>query len=695
MSGKIFKSSVIISIIFSILLFASCTKSGTSRKSAKSERVYLEKWTYSLDGRTYTELTGPSLGNLVNYIPEKRGFITLCTEFTVPWQMQSGDVGLALGSVKVASKIYLNGKEISQTGLFPPNAFDGGHAYSNIKLDPQKMNLDTNKLEIVLWTDGVGSIAGRPFVSTYEDTSHYVNVMNFEYSKLNMIFSWSMILTGIAYLLFYMQQKKERQYHDYALMSLWTAVYLVPYWLSEIPNVIGSVPYALWTKGYSGAVAIVVCYYATSFIRSFLEVPTGKKMRTCRLALMWVGILTMLLIPNLVLFYRFFWLLVMLLLLELCFGISAIANEIKKKNPAIIKLLIGYSPVILTVFIDLFVKIIFRNQLAPYLTIYGWQLTAITFIAIVTNRYSKIRRQFEYLNENLEKEVVDRTHELTMANEELERRQAEAERDMDLAVHVQKSFYPGIPNFKGWDMAVTFKPLSGVSGDLYDFYVLDGKLQGFGVFDVSGHGISSGLVTMLVKNTIFHSFRSTLKLPLDKSAKIINDQVIQVKGDIENYLTGCLFRLDEKNASELEFVNAGAPYPIYKKAGNEKSEPVLPDESKPQYGMIGVRDMDVEFQTIRKTMQAGDVMVIYTDGVTETENAAGEAFGKEGVQKFLDSLETENLSAQTIADSLLLEVKTFAGVNNPLGDDITILVLKRTGDDSIVAEEELLELETV
>lgn len=691
MSGKIFKSSFFISVIFSILILSSCTKP----KTKKSERVYLDKWTYSIDGRTFQEHKDSSLANLENYLPERKGLITLCTEFVIPWQMLSGDVGLALGNVKVAAKIYLNGKEISQTGIFPPEAFDGGRAYSNIRLSPQMLNLDKNTLEIVLWTDGVGSISGRPFISTYEDTGYYVNTMTFQNSKLNMIFSWSMVLSAIVYLLFYMQQKKQRQYRDYAFMSLWTAVYLIPHWVSEMPNLIGSVSYLLWIKGFSGAAAIVACYYATSFIRSFLKIETSKKIRIWRLSLMWIGVVVMMLIPSLVLFYRFIWVLVVFLVLELCFGISAIVKGFHDRASSVKRLIIGFSPVIVTVIIDFFVKIVFKNHLAPYLTLYGWQLTAIIFIAIVTNRYAKIRIQFEYLNENLEKEVIERTQELTMANEELERRQFEAARDMDLAVHVQKSFYSSIPNFKGWDIAVTFKPLSGVSGDLYDFYVLDGKLQGFGIFDVSGHGISSGLVTMLVKNTIFHSFRSTLRLPLDKAAKIINDQVIQVKGDIENYLTGCIFRLDENNASELEFVNAGAPYPIFKKAGNEYSEVIVPDESKPQYGMIGVRDMEVEFQTIKKSMQLGDVLVIYTDGITETENPDGMAFGKEGIQRYLNSIDTDKMSAQSIADSLLLEVKTFAGIDNILGDDITILVLKRTGDDSIPAEEELLELETV
>lgn len=674
-----------ISFILISILFSSCANS--FRKN--SPRVFLREWSYSIDGRTYIQLPPKPLGNLESYLPGNKGFITLHTEFELPWKLASGDVGLALGKILIASKIYLNGTEIGGTGSFPPKVYSAGQAYTNIKLNPQFLKLDgKNTIEIVMWVEGKGGISDKPFISTYTDTSRFTSTMTFFYSKLNLIFAWSMVLAAGIYLMFFAQQRKEKHYRDYALMNLWTAVYLVPMWASEIPNVLMRIPYIWWNTIFNGAVAIISNYYAVSFVRSFLGVETGKKTRICRRILTIIGIIFMVMIPNQVLFYKYQFVMLGFILIQQVYSVSAVFSEFKKRNKQLINLVIGFSPVILTLFVDIVLKFVFRLSMVPYMTIFGWQMTSITFICIVTIQYSRIRKSFEYLNENLEKEVKERTLELTKANKELEKRQAEADRDMQLAVHVQQSFYAKKPEFPGWDIAVSFNPLSGVSGDMYDFFRVEGKLRGFGLFDVSGHGISSGLVTMLAKNSITNAFKETLSLKLDKAMEVVNQQVISIKGDIENYLTGILFRIDKEKPGKLEFVNAGGPHPIFKAKGKkEKAKLLLPNDNKLHYGMIGVKDLEVKFQVIKTKMKPGDVLVLYTDGISETENKNGEPFGKE---RIMDVLNRKEGSAQEIVDAIMNDLRDFAGFEK-LDDDITVLVLKKTEEEL----EEVLELESL
>ena len=539
-----------------------------------------------------------------------------------------------------------------------------------------------------MWVEGKGGISDKPFISTYTDTSRFTSTMTFFYSKLNLIFAWSMVLAAGIYLMFFAQQRKEKHYRDYALMNLWTAVYLVPMWASEIPNVLMRIPYIWWNTIFNGAVAIISNYYAVSFVRSFLGVETGKKTRICRRILTIIGIIFMVMIPNQVLFYKYQFVMLGFILIQQVYSVSAVFSEFKKRNKQLINLVIGFSPVILTLFVDIVLKFVFRLSMVPYMTIFGWQMTSITFICIVTIQYSRIRKSFEYLNENLEKEVKERTLELTKANKELEKRQAEADRDMQLAVHVQQSFYAKKPEFPGWDIAVSFNPLSGVSGDMYDFFRVEGKLRGFGLFDVSGHGISSGLVTMLAKNSITNAFKETLSLKLDKAMEVVNQQVISIKGDIENYLTGILFRIDKEKPGKLEFVNAGGPHPIFKAKGKkEKAKLLLPNDKKLHYGMIGVKDLEVKFQVIKTKMKPGDVLVLYTDGISETENINGEPFGKE---RIMDVLNRKEGSAQEIVDAIMNDLRDFAGFEK-LDDDITVLVLKKTEEEL----EEVLELESL
>ena len=674
-----------ISFILISILFSSCANS--FRKN--SPRVFLREWSYSIDGRTYIQLPPKPLGNLESYLPGNKGFITLHTEFELPWKLASGDVGLALGKILIASKIYLNGTEIGGTGSFPPKVYSAGQAYTNIKLNPQFLKLDgKNTIEIVMWVEGKGGISDKPFISTYTDTSRFTSTMTFFYSKLNLIFAWSMVLAAGIYLMFFAQQRKEKHYRDYALMNLWTAVYLVPMWASEIPNVLMRIPYIWWNTIFNGAVAIISNYYAVSFVRSFLGVETGKKTRICRRILTIIGIIFMVMIPNQVLFYKYQFVMLGFILIQQVYSVSAVFSEFKKRNKQLINLVIGFSPVILTLFVDIVLKFVFRLSMVPYMTIFGWQMTSITFICIVTIQYSRIRKSFEYLNENLEKEVKERTLELTKANKELEKRQAEADRDMQLAVHVQQSFYAKKPEFPGWDIAVSFNPLSGVSGDMYDFFRVEGKLRGFGLFDVSGHGISSGLVTMLAKNSITNAFKETLSLKLDKAMEVVNQQVISIKGEIENYLTGILFRIDKEKPGKLEFVNAGGPHPVFKAKGKkEKAKLLLPNDKKLHYGMIGVKDLEVKFQVIKTKMKPGDVLVLYTDGISETENKNGEPFGKE---RIMDVLNRKEGSAQEIVDAIMNDLRGFAGFEK-LDDDITVLVLKKTEEEL----EEVLELESL
>jgi len=679
------------SFLFSLILLSVLLTSCANSFRKESPRVFLRQWAYSVDGKNFTDLPPKPLSDLENYIPGGKGYITLRTDFELPWKLASGDVGLALGKILIAANIYLNGKEISGVGSFPPHVRSAGPAYTNIRLNPQFLNLTgSNSLEIVMWVDGKGGISDKPFISTFEDTSRFTNRMSFFYSKLNMVFAWSMVLTAIIYLMFYAQQRNEKHYRDYALMNLGTAVFLIPFWSSEIPNFLLSIPFLWWNTFFIGAAAFVVTHFAASFICSFLSVKLSLKTNIIRWIILGAGVFYSVHIPDMVFFYKFLGLTVVLIGLQLSVAIWVIIKEWKKGNTKkIITLLWGFSPVFLTLAVDFVLKFILKLSMVPLMTISGWQMTSITFIAIVTNQYSHIRKSFEYLNENLEKEVKERTSELTKANEELERAQYEADRDMQLAVHVQQSFYPKKPVFSGWDVGVSFNPLSGVSGDMYDFFVMEGKLRGFGLFDVSGHGISSGLVTMLAKNSIFHAFKTSLPLKLDEAMEYINEQVIAVKGEIENYLTGILFRIDPENPENLEFVNAGGPHPVFKAKGKKKeSVLLLPDDKKPHYGMIGVKGLDVKFQVIKKKVKPGDVLVLYTDGISETENKDGEPFGKERIMQVLNNVDG---TAQEITDAIMKDLREFTGFEK-LDDDITVLVMKRVKEEE---PEEILELESL
>ena len=153
-------------------------------------------------------------------------------------------------------------------------------------------------------------------------------------------------------------------------------------------------------------------------------------------------------------------------------------------------------------------------------------------------------------------EVLERTQELNKTTRKLLEQEAMQQRDLKLAEIVQKSIYPSrAPKTSKWDCAYIFKPMASVSGDVYDFYYDDkGSLNGAALFDVSGHGVASGLVGILSKYLAKDTFRENKKEELSALARTFNKKLIKEKANVENYLTGILLRITD---SEIEYVNAG------------------------------------------------------------------------------------------------------------------------------------------
>ena len=244
------------------------------------------------------------------------------------------------------------------------------------------------------------------------------------------------------------------------------------------------------------------------------------------------------------------------------------------------------------------------------------------------------------------------------------------ENEIKMAAIIQQNFFrQEIDNIKKYEVAYFSRPMVGVSGDLYDFYKTGEKLDGLGVFDVSGHGISSGLVTMLVKNIIHQEFYNQKDADLWEIVNEINDRVIEEKGDIQNYLTGVLVRLYE---DKFELVDAGHPAPIlYKKKTGECDFVQL---GKKAVGVIGIAEFPVFYESLFFDFEDGDELILFSDGVIDIQNEKDEYFGKkrllEAARLNLDKPAAEQVSF--IANSIY----SFCG-SREQNDDLTIIVLKK------------------
>ena len=244
------------------------------------------------------------------------------------------------------------------------------------------------------------------------------------------------------------------------------------------------------------------------------------------------------------------------------------------------------------------------------------------------------------------------------------------ENEIKMAAIIQQNFFrQETENIKKYEVAYFSQPMVGVSGDLYDFYKSGEKLDGLGVFDVSGHGISSGLVTMLVKNIIHQEFYNQKDAELWEIVNKINDRVIEEKGEIQNYLTGVLVRLYE---NQIELVDAGHPAPIlYKKKTGECSFVKLGERA---VGVIGIAGFPVYYESLYYDFEDGDELILFSDGVIDIKNENDEYFGKERLLEAakMNIRKTAAEQVSYIANSIY----SFCG-NREQNDDLTIIVLKK------------------
>ena len=205
---------------------------------------------------------------------------------------------------------------------------------------------------------------------------------------------------------------------------------------------------------------------------------------------------------------------------------------------------------------------------------------------------------------------------------------------------------------------------------MYDFYTSETKLRGVGIFDVSGHGISSGLVTMLVRNIIQQEFLQNYNKPLSHVMDIIDRRIKKEKRNIENYLTGILLRM---KGNKIEIVNAGHPSPIlYRKEKFECS--FFDEERKYSSSVIGLSTIEPFFNETKFAMKAGDELILYTDGVKEALNADNKEFGSSRI--LTSAKKAVQMDFNNQMHSILKDIGAFTE-NKEQTDDITIVIIRK------------------
>ena len=321
---------------------------------------------------------------------------------------------------------------------------------------------------------------------------------------------------------------------------------------------------------------------------------------------------------------------------------------------------------------------------------YAFLLLVFGTAATLAGQFVGAYRKGESLGVELQQRVEARSAELetTLASQEalsvaltdtnrrLQERVDASGRDIRVATRVQQGFFPGAaPRTDEWESAFVFMPASGISGDFYDFYIRAKRLEGLVVGDVSGHGIASGLITVLTRSLFHRDFHEMKNRSLGAVLEAINDELILELSSVENFVTAALLRMGE--GGSVEYASAAHADILYKGHDKPRAVPLKPRGVREFKGPpLGRKGIEAPYASIRFTLRPGDSILIHTDGFDEARNVDGESFGIEGVIDALSSAPEGDVGSQL---EFIVREWRFHVSGTRVADDATAILLRRTG----------------
>jgi sigma-B regulation protein RsbU (phosphoserine phosphatase) len=239
--------------------------------------------------------------------------------------------------------------------------------------------------------------------------------------------------------------------------------------------------------------------------------------------------------------------------------------------------------------------------------------------------------------------------------------------ELEIARTMQEALLPAtIPEIEGLEIAASLRPTSNVGGDYYDVVPLGGGYLGLAIADVSGHGVSSAMMMT--------SFRMALLTELSRefspaaALRRINTLLHRDCDRARMFVTAVL-AVYEPLTGIVVYANAGHNPPRVRKAGRREVMR-LPATGVP----IGMFE-DMDYTEASVTLEAGDTLVLYTDGLVENRNAAGIALGEEGLNRVI-ALGDGKGARDQLALLLTVSDRHLGGVEPR--DDVTVVVATRT-----------------
>ncbi|NLW50407.1 MAG: SpoIIE family protein phosphatase [Candidatus Brocadiaceae bacterium] len=272
-----------------------------------------------------------------------------------------------------------------------------------------------------------------------------------------------------------------------------------------------------------------------------------------------------------------------------------------------------------------------------------------------------------------ERRAAARTRDLlarvTEQNEELSAWRRSFDYELRTAREIQQMLVPGRPFCMG-GMCFDFlcRPSGQIGGDLYDICPVGPHGAGLLVCDASGHGVAAALLAVMVK-MVFRTSGLVTGSPT-RVMRALNRRLVQMS-PAQHFATG-FYAVYDSETHAMRYAACGHPAPLVVRAGSQDVEEL------PGGGMVlgGIEEIQVDERSAQ--VEPGDRFLVYTDGVTDCTNRAGERFGIERLRAA--AREGSRLRGPEFLQCVVRHVDEFAD-GAPPADDLTLVVAEHTHDE--------------
>jgi sigma-B regulation protein RsbU (phosphoserine phosphatase) len=233
---------------------------------------------------------------------------------------------------------------------------------------------------------------------------------------------------------------------------------------------------------------------------------------------------------------------------------------------------------------------------------------------------------------------------------------------LELARRIQLSLLAGeFPASTRFRVAARYVPMTSVAGDLYDYLIADDLHAGLLIADVSGHGVPAALIASMVKMAA-----TSQRVNADHPAQLLAGMNTALCGNTQGqFVTAAYVHLDASR-HELRYAAAGHPAMLMLRRGAI--------EEVSENGLLLAAAENAVYSEKTLALEAGDRLLLYTDGLTEARNGQGTLFGEEALAAML--LDSGSLTPDEAADQIIAAVQQWAESQD---DDLTLLICDFAG----------------